>query len=106
MDYQGNEKRITVSKILKYLNERAEVSKIDFVQHINLFMKREYQTNKGSEFIVASNCYESIDKTFSKDELDQFLDAVTNPIFRKLMNKIPQFINEFESKMNQFKKTA
>ena len=40
MDYQGNEKRITVSKVLKYLNERAEVSKIDFIQHINLFMKR------------------------------------------------------------------
>lgn len=61
-------------------------------------MKRKYQTNKGSEFIVANKCYESIDKTFIKDELDQFPDAVNNPIFRKLMNKILQFINEYESK--------
>ena len=59
-------------------------------------MKRKYHTNKGSEFIVENKCYESIDKTFIKDELDQFPDAVNNPIFRNFINKILQFINEYE----------
>ncbi len=106
MDYKAQEKRIIISKLLKYLSHRPQLSKIDFIQHINIFMKNKYQENKGSEFIIASKCYEAIDKTFSKDELEQYLNLVENPVFRKLMNKIPQFINEYENNMGGLRRTA
>ena len=106
MDYKAQEKRIVISKLLKFLSHRPQLSKIDFVQHINVFMKNKYEANKGSEFIIASKCYEAIDKTFSKEEIEEYLQLVDNPVFRRLMNKIPQFINEYESNMENLRRTA
>lgn len=106
MDYKAQEKRIVVGKLLKYLSSKPQLSRIDFVQHISLFMKNQYQENKGSEFIVASKCYEAIDKTFSKEEIERYLSLIDNPIFKKLINKIPQFISEYENKMCGLRRIA
>lgn len=106
MDYKAQEKRIVIGKLLKFLTHRPQLSKIDFIQHINVFMREKYIQNRGSEFIIASKCYEAIDKTFSKDEIEEYLRLVENPLFKKLMNKIPQFINEYDSKMGNLQRTA
>ncbi len=106
MDYEVAEKRLTLRMVLKFLNSYQDLSKIDFMQNINVYIKKKFDHQKGNEFIIATNCYEALDRTYSKEELDQFLEAVENPIFRKMMNKVPQFINEYESSLNRFKKTG
>lgn len=106
MDYEAAEKRLTLRMVLKFLNSYQDLSKIDFMQNINVYIKKKFDHQKGNEFIIAKNCYEALDRTYSKEELDQFLEAVENPIFRKMMNKVPQFINEYESSLNRFRKTG
>lgn len=106
MDYEAAEKRLTLRMVLKFLNSYQDLSKIDFMQNINVYIKKKFANQKGNEFIIAKNCYEALDRTYSKEELDQFLEAVENPIFRKMMNKVPQFINEYESSLNRFRKTG
>ena len=106
MDYEAAEKRLTLRMVLKFLNSYQNLSKIDFMQNINVYIKKKFDHQKGNEFIIAKNCYEALDRTYSKEELDQFLEAVENPIFRKMMNKVPQFINEYESSLNRFRKTG
>ena len=106
MDYKAAEKRITLRMVIKFLNSYQDLSKIDFVQNINVYIKKKFAHQKGNEFIIANKCYEALDRTYSKEELDQFLEAVENPIFRKMMNKVPQFINEYESSLNRFRKTG
>lgn len=106
MDYEAAEKRLTLRMVLKFLNSYQNLSKIDFMQNINVYIKKKFDYQKGNEFIIATNCYEALDRTYSKEELDQFLEAVENPIFRKMMNKVPQFINEYESSLNRFRKTG
>lgn len=106
MDYEAAEKRLTLRMVLKFLNSYQNLSKIDFMQNINVYIKKKFDHQKGNEFIIATNCYEALDRTYSKEELDQFLEAVENPIFRKMMNKVPQFINEYESSLNRFRKTG
>lgn len=106
MDYKAQEKRVVISKLLKFLSHRPQLSNIDFVQHINVFIKNRYEANKGREFVVASKCYEAIDKTFTKEEIEEYLKLVDHPLFRKLMNKVPQFINEYEGHMGNLRRTA
>jgi len=98
MDYKAAEKRLTLRKVLKYLNSYQDLSKLDFIQNINVYIKRKFAHQKGNEFLMANNCYEALDRTFTKEELEQFLEAAENPIFRKMMtDKGPQFINEYEN---------
>ncbi|NIP39141.1 MAG: hypothetical protein GWO07_10820 [Candidatus Dadabacteria bacterium] len=106
MDYEATEKRLLLRKVLKFLNSYQDLSNIDFIQNINVYMKKKFVNQKGNEFIIANNCYEALDRTYTKEELEQFLQAVENPIFRKMMAKVPQFINEYEGTLNRFKKTG
>ncbi len=106
MDYEATEKRLSLRKVVKLLNSYHNLSKIDFMQNINVYIKKKFVNEKGNEFVIANNCYEALDKTFTKEELDEFLEAAENPIFRKMMDKVPQFINEYENSLSRFKKTG
>ena len=106
MDYEATEKRLALRKVLKFLNSYQDLSKLDFVQNINVYIKKKFANQKGNEFIIANNCYEALDRTYTKQELEEFLKAVENPIFRKMMDKVPQFINEYEGSLSRFRKTG
>ncbi len=106
MDYEATEKRLVLRKVLKFLNSYQDLSKIDFIQNINVYIKKKFVNQKGNEFIIANNCFEALDNTYTKEELEAFLQAVENPIFRRMMDKVPQFINQYEGSLNRFRKTG
>lgn len=46
MDYEAAEKRLTLRMVLKFLNSYQDLSKIDFMQNINVYIKKNLLIKK------------------------------------------------------------
>ena len=89
-----------ISGLLTSAKCDGRLSNIDFVQNISfivtddLIIARDYYGNNGS-LAVYQSAINAIASTYTEEEIEAFIKLNQDPLFKKLIEKMPKFYVEY-----------